>query len=107
MMNAKTKRNLAKKAKFYLSKPNAQIRYEIEAFMSQDAESGMTGALAYRLTAVIMHAPSDTELNRLTKTMLLRGPNHFGDRSAHMAYADYDSLKDQVKAILEAIECVF
>jgi len=24
-----------------------------------------------------------------------------------MAYADYDSLKDQVKAILEAIECVF
>jgi len=105
-MNAKTIRNLAKKAKFLLSKPNAQIRYEIEAFMSQDAESGMTGGLGYRLTAVIMHAPSDTELNRLTKTMLLRGPNHFGDRAAHMAYADYDSLNVQVKAILEAIECV-
>jgi hypothetical protein len=105
-MNAKDIRNLAKKAKFYMAKPNARIRYEVEAFMATGLGSGEAGGLGHRLTAVIMHAPSDKDLHRLASAMLHRGPNHFGATSAHDAYGDYESLKAEVDKILEATKCV-
>jgi hypothetical protein len=105
-MNAKDIRNLSKKAKFYMAKPNAQIRYEVESFMATSISSEEAGKLGHRMTAVIMHAPSKAELHRLTKTMLFRGQNHFGATSAHDAYGDYESLKAEVEKILESARCV-
>lgn len=105
-MTNKDIRTLAKKAKFYMAKPNARIRYEVEAFMAMDFASGKSDGVGHRLTAVIMHAPSENETHRLAKTMLLRGPNHFGDLSAHDSYADFEFLKSEVAKILDAVACV-
>lgn len=104
-MNAKDISNLAKKAKFYMAKPNARVRYEVEAFMETGIGNGESCEIGHRLTAVIMHAPSEKELHRLTKTMLFRGPNHFGATSAHDSYGDYKLLKGEVEKILEAARC--